>query len=55
MTVERGTNVLLGLEPERLREVPALLRTARRGDPAPLWDGRAGEQAADAVERLLES
>ena len=48
-----GTNMLLGLDPEALRDIPALLEQPRRGEIPPLWDGCAGERAADAVERLL--
>jgi UDP-N-acetylglucosamine 2-epimerase (non-hydrolysing) len=53
VTIELGTNTLLGLEPERLREIPSLLANPKPGEIPPLWDGRAGERAADAVERLL--
>jgi UDP-N-acetylglucosamine 2-epimerase (non-hydrolysing) len=53
VTIELGTNVLLGLQPERLRDVPRLLREPREARVPPLWDGHAGERAADAVERLL--
>jgi UDP-N-acetylglucosamine 2-epimerase (non-hydrolysing) len=53
VTIELGTNTLLGLDPERLREVPGLLRTAVKGVVPPLWDGRAGGRAAEAIERLL--
>jgi UDP-N-acetylglucosamine 2-epimerase (non-hydrolysing) len=53
VTIELGTNTLLGLAPERLREIPSLLATPKPGEIPPLWDGRAGERAADAVERLL--
>jgi UDP-N-acetylglucosamine 2-epimerase (non-hydrolysing) len=53
VTIELGTNTLLGLAPERLREVPALLRAAAGGVVPPLWDGRAGERAAEAIERLV--
>ena len=53
ITIEVGTNTLLGLAPERLRELPALLAEPKRGEIPPLWDGRAGVRAADAVERLL--
>lgn len=53
ITIEVGTNTLLGLEPERLRTLPALLADPKRGEIPPLWDGRAGARAADAVERLL--
>ena len=43
ITTEMGTNVLLGVEPARIGEVPALLEQ-QRGAKAripPLWDGRA--------------
>jgi UDP-N-acetylglucosamine 2-epimerase (non-hydrolysing) len=53
ITIELGTNTLLGLEPDRLRQIPSLLSQPKPGEIPPLWDGRAGERAADAVERLL--
>jgi UDP-N-acetylglucosamine 2-epimerase (non-hydrolysing) len=49
----QGTNTLLQLEPEALRDIPALLGKPKRGTVPDLWDGHAGERAADAVERLL--
>ena len=54
ITVSTGTNVLLGMEPERLIEVAALSATpAERRQRPPLWDGHAGERAAAAITRLL--
>jgi UDP-N-acetylglucosamine 2-epimerase (non-hydrolysing) len=53
VTIELGTNTLLGLDPERLREVPTLLGEAAEGAVPPFWDGRAGERAAEAIERLV--
>ena len=53
VTIEVGTNTLLGLDPERLRELPSLLEEPKRGDIPPLWDGRAGERAGEAIEALL--
>jgi UDP-N-acetylglucosamine 2-epimerase (non-hydrolysing) len=47
------TNRLLNLEPESLREIPALLADPKHGPIPELWDGHAGERAADAVERLV--
>jgi UDP-N-acetylglucosamine 2-epimerase (non-hydrolysing) len=54
ITVEHGTNTLLGLDPERIAALPAML-----GEPAPsagrppLWDGAAaGRLAAIVAERL---
>jgi UDP-N-acetylglucosamine 2-epimerase (non-hydrolysing) len=55
VTVELGTNTVIGQEPEALRDVPRLLREPRAGQIPPLWDGHAGERAADAVERLFSS
>jgi UDP-N-acetylglucosamine 2-epimerase (non-hydrolysing) len=55
VTVELGTNTVIGQEPEALRDVPALLREPRAGEIPPLWDGHAGERAADAVERLFSA
>jgi UDP-N-acetylglucosamine 2-epimerase (non-hydrolysing) len=53
ITIELGTNTLLGLEPERLRDLPTLLADPKPGQIPPLWDGRAGERAAEAIERLV--
>jgi UDP-N-acetylglucosamine 2-epimerase (non-hydrolysing) len=49
----KGTNRLLGLEPEKLRDLPSLLAEPRRGTIPDGWDGGAGERAAEAVETLL--
>jgi UDP-N-acetylglucosamine 2-epimerase (non-hydrolysing) len=46
VTVELGTNTVLGLAPARLAEVPELVESAHDVRPIPLWDGRAGERAA---------
>jgi UDP-N-acetylglucosamine 2-epimerase (non-hydrolysing) len=56
VTVELGTNRLVGLDPEALREACAAELAAERRSPAapiPLWDGRAGPRAAAAVAELL--
>jgi UDP-N-acetylglucosamine 2-epimerase (non-hydrolysing) len=53
ITIELGTNTLLGLDPERLRELPSLLAEPKRGEIPPLWDGQAGERAGEAIETLL--
>jgi UDP-N-acetylglucosamine 2-epimerase (non-hydrolysing) len=51
VTVRAGTNTVLGLDPARISEIPALLarRDGEHGDPPPLWDGRAAERVADVV------
>jgi UDP-N-acetylglucosamine 2-epimerase (non-hydrolysing) len=54
VTVELGTNTLLGLNPERIGEIPALLEAARerRVEPLPLWDGHAARRIADVLESV---
>jgi UDP-N-acetylglucosamine 2-epimerase (non-hydrolysing) len=54
VTLTHGTNTLLGLEPERLAEVPQRLKRHRATVVPPLWDGLAGRRAADAIELTLE-
>src|SRR4051794_6479674 len=51
VTVELGTNTLLGLRPERIGETPALVGAAQCVDrePPPLWDGHAAERIADVL------
>jgi UDP-N-acetylglucosamine 2-epimerase (non-hydrolysing) len=55
VTVTEGTNVVLGLRPERLAEIPERLRQARRTVVPPLWDGLAGRRAAVAIEELVDA
>jgi UDP-N-acetylglucosamine 2-epimerase (non-hydrolysing) len=51
ITESMGTNLLLGLAPERLRDVPELLARvrARPHRLPPLWDGRAAERIVDVL------
>ena len=53
VTVQMGTNVLLGLRPGRVPELPALVKEihARESKVPPLWDGNAAERI---VQVLLE-
>jgi UDP-N-acetylglucosamine 2-epimerase (non-hydrolysing) len=54
LTTSEGTNVLLGLDPSRILEIPRLLDAVRPpSGPIPGWDGHAGVRAADAIERYL--
>jgi UDP-N-acetylglucosamine 2-epimerase (non-hydrolysing) len=47
-----GTNVVLGAEPERIAEVPALLeQTGSEPSVPPLWDGKAAERIVDVLAR----
>ena len=56
VTVELGTNRLVGMDPAALAHAIAdeLARPRRPLRPIPLWDGRAGERAADSIVRLLD-
>jgi UDP-N-acetylglucosamine 2-epimerase (non-hydrolysing) len=51
VTVELGTNTLLGLDPAAIAEIPATLaaRPTAPAEPPPLWDGHAAERIADIL------
>jgi UDP-N-acetylglucosamine 2-epimerase (non-hydrolysing) len=56
ITIEQGTNELVGVDPGALRE--AAERALSSDPPAetpeiPLWDGKAGPRAAKAIEAFL--
>jgi UDP-N-acetylglucosamine 2-epimerase (non-hydrolysing) len=53
VTVELGTNTVLGVDPRRIREIPALLAVHRAAKPIPLWDGQAGIRAAAILANFL--
>jgi UDP-N-acetylglucosamine 2-epimerase (non-hydrolysing) len=53
ITIELGTNTLLGLEPERIADIPGLLASRRPAEQIPLWDGAAGARAAAVIARFL--
>jgi UDP-N-acetylglucosamine 2-epimerase (non-hydrolysing) len=57
VTVSMGTNVLVGHDPRLL--VPELARilegNAKKGSIPPLWDGRASERIAQALQRYVFS
>jgi UDP-N-acetylglucosamine 2-epimerase (non-hydrolysing) len=55
ITLELGTNTLLGARPERIAEIPQLLERAPAAQPIPLWDGHAGERAAAVLQAFLLS
>jgi UDP-N-acetylglucosamine 2-epimerase (non-hydrolysing) len=54
ITQSMGTNLLLGLAPERIRDVPELLVEvrARSHQVPPLWDGHAAERIVDVLAEL---
>ncbi len=64
VTIELGTNVLLGLDPARITEIPVIVASQERAvagvsappEPPPLWDGHAAERIADllAAHPVLE-
>jgi UDP-N-acetylglucosamine 2-epimerase (non-hydrolysing) len=53
VTVTDGTNVLLGLDPSRIDEIPERLEEPIPHRRPPLWDGRAGERAGEAIRHHL--
>jgi UDP-N-acetylglucosamine 2-epimerase (non-hydrolysing) len=53
VTVSHGTNTILGLDPRRLLDIPALLRESPPPLCPPLWDGGAGVRAASEIELAL--
>jgi UDP-N-acetylglucosamine 2-epimerase (non-hydrolysing) len=55
VTVERGTNTVVGSDPERIRAaVDAILRDGgKRGRIPDLWDGRAAERIAEITGAWL--
>ena len=57
VTTELGTNTLVGTDPAALARAAAdeLSRPAPDPGSIPLWDGRAGPRAADALLAMLES
>jgi UDP-N-acetylglucosamine 2-epimerase (non-hydrolysing) len=51
ITCDLGTNVVLGLAPDRIRDVPQLVADSAgvEAQIPPGWDGRAGERVADVL------
>jgi len=54
VTVELGTNSVLGVDPDQIRTIPRLIETERATREIPLWDGKAGERAAKVIAEFLE-
>jgi UDP-N-acetylglucosamine 2-epimerase (non-hydrolysing) len=57
ITVECGTNTVLGVDPEQVRRIPQILdeEEDRAVREIPLWDGRAGRRAATVIAESLVS
>jgi UDP-N-acetylglucosamine 2-epimerase (non-hydrolysing) len=55
ITVERGTNTVLGVDPSGIRSIPERLAEFDRPSEAkiPLWDGKAGRRAAAVIGDFL--
>ncbi len=51
VTVDAGTNTLLGLDPAAIAGIPAALaaRPPAPAEPPPLWDGQAAERIAEVI------
>lgn len=50
ITLQQGTNHLIGIDPHALRLIPEMLaRPFRQTAPPPGWDGRASERAANVL------
>jgi UDP-N-acetylglucosamine 2-epimerase (non-hydrolysing) len=54
VTVEMGTNILVGRDPERIRKELEMILAGqtKRGQVPPLWDGHAAERIAEIITRL---
>ena len=53
VTVELGTNVVLGADPPAIARIPELLQEPLEAREIPLWDGAAGPRAAEVLRRQL--
>ncbi len=55
ITLDQGTNTLLGLNPARIATIPEHLAMPSEPPAIPLWDGHAGERAARVLISFLET
>jgi UDP-N-acetylglucosamine 2-epimerase (non-hydrolysing) len=55
VTIETGTNRLVGTDPRRILEaaIEALTANGMRARVPELWDGMAGARIADVLERTI--
>ncbi len=56
ITVEQGTNCIVGMDPQRIsQEVQAIVSgTGKKGSIPEGWDGKAGERVAQAIQKFLQ-
>lgn len=55
VTVELGTNTVLGADPDRIASVGELLELDRRPADIPHWDGQAGRRTAGHIAAFVAS
>jgi UDP-N-acetylglucosamine 2-epimerase (non-hydrolysing) len=53
VTVELGTNTVLGADPDRIASIGELLEQDRTAREIPLWDGRAGDRVAERIAEFV--
>jgi UDP-N-acetylglucosamine 2-epimerase (non-hydrolysing) len=53
VTVDLGTNTVLGARPDRIAEIPSLLEQQQPVREIPLWDGAAGPRAAAVLRTAI--
>ncbi len=49
ITIEQGTNTLVGVDPATIIAAAETARHRGRSAPAPIWDGRAAGRIVDAL------
>jgi UDP-N-acetylglucosamine 2-epimerase (non-hydrolysing) len=54
VTVELGTNTLLGADPDRIGAILGLVEEKRPVRSIPFWDGHAGARAAEIISAWLD-
>jgi UDP-N-acetylglucosamine 2-epimerase (non-hydrolysing) len=55
VTVELGTNTVLGADPRMIGTILDELEVRKPGGPIPRWDGHAGERAANVLGAFVRS
>ena len=53
VTVELGTNTVLGADPDQIASIGELLDQKRKAAEIPHWDGRAGNRTAGHIARFV--